>query len=294
MLHILAQPGDLWQIPVTPSIALALSGAIYIRGWFRTRKARPLQLPAWRAATFMAGMAVLFLVIASPIDTLADDLLLIHMSQHILLMSVIPPLLALGAPLVPLSIGAPKLLIRTLAVSVGRVASFHKLASVLSSPMGALSAMILSFVVWHIPVAYELALRSDRWHTVEHLAFLATSLIFWWKIVEPWPVRRPWSPWTKLACLIAADVANTAVSAYLSFCGHVIYPSYEHVGRAFGISALADQNGAGAEMWVINSLVFLIPAMVIPMRALAPRFSRRVGNGLSSSIANFRIQSSDT
>jgi hypothetical protein len=67
---------------------------------------------------------------------------------------------------------------------------------------------------------------------------------------------------------------NTPVSSYLSFCGHVVYASYEHGARIFGLTPLADQSAAGAEMWVLNSMAFVIPAIIIPCARLAPNFTR--------------------
>jgi cytochrome c oxidase assembly factor CtaG len=46
-----------------------------------------------------------------------------------------------------------------------------------------------TYVGWHIPTAYEFALASENWHNFEHLCFFATSVWFWWPIVQPWPAR---------------------------------------------------------------------------------------------------------
>lgn len=272
MLHSISQPGGFWQMPILPTALILLTGAIYVRGWVRAHVTRPAELPSWRLYSFLSGLAVLFVAIASPIDGYADDLLLMHMTQHILLMSVVPPLIALGAPVVPLLRGVPKYIARAVVGPVLRMPLPHRIARFISRPVPALTVMVVTFIAWHLPAAYDEALRLPALHELEHFCFLATSMIFWWKIIQPWPTRFAWSPWTKLACLVGADVANTAVSAYLSFCGHVVYASYAHGSRIFAISPLSDQNGAGAEMWVMNSLVFLIPAMIIPMRALAPSF----------------------
>jgi cytochrome c oxidase assembly factor CtaG len=261
-------------VPIAPAVASILSGAIYLRGWAWLHHSRPGEFPGWRAASFLTGVFVLLLSLSNPVDALADHLLVAHMTQHILLMSVIPPLIALGSPTFPFLRGSPKWLIRTTIRPVLSSHTLHKPFEWVARPLPAVLAMNIAFIAWHVPALYELALRSESWHSLEHLCFLATSLLFWWKIIDPLPSRHPWSPWTKIACLVFADVANTGVSAYLSFCAYVIYPSYEHATAIWGLNALADQNAAGAEMWVINSLAFLIPAMIIPLRELAPSFAR--------------------
>jgi cytochrome c oxidase assembly factor CtaG len=130
-------------------------------------------------------------------------------------------------------------------------------------------AMNIAFVGWHIPAAYELALRSEAVHSLEHICFLFTSLLFWWRVLEPWPSQPHRPRWFVLPYLLTADVVNTGVSAYLCFAGRVIYPSYEHGSELFGLSALADQVAAGTEMWVLGSTVFLIPLTILSFRMLS-------------------------
>ena len=276
MLCATPDPQIFWDIPPLPTAFIVLAGIVYLCGWFHIRRTRPLELPVWRACMLISGLTILFLALASPVDTLADDLLLLHMTQHILLMSVVPPLIVLGAPVVPMLRGLPKWTIKKMVGPLLRWRALHQLVRKIVAPIPALLLMNCAFLLWHIPAAYELALRSEAWHNCEHLCFFFTSLLFWWKIIEPWPVRNPWSPWTKLGCMFVADVVNTAVSAFLCFCGTVVYPSYDRALPMFGLTARSDQSAAGAEMWVINSMIFLIPAMMIPLKALAPAFTRRM------------------
>ena len=75
---------------------------LYLRGWRLARTTRERELPAWRASCFVAGLIALWIALASPIDALDDYLLVAHMIQHFILMSIAPPLIVLGAPMVPL------------------------------------------------------------------------------------------------------------------------------------------------------------------------------------------------
>ena len=85
---------------------------IYMRGWARIRRTRPAQFPAWRLAVFLGGIVALFVAVASPLDTFSESLLFMHMAQHFVLMSVAPPLIVLGAPVVPMLRGLPRIVIR--------------------------------------------------------------------------------------------------------------------------------------------------------------------------------------
>ena len=101
-----------WTIPFWPTTAAVLSAAIYLRGWRLARVTRPRELPSWRAACFLAGLFILWFSLASPIDALSEFLLLAHMTQHLLLMSIAPPLLLLGCPTVPMLRGLSRNLVR--------------------------------------------------------------------------------------------------------------------------------------------------------------------------------------
>ncbi|MBT9330960.1 cytochrome c oxidase assembly protein [Paracidobacterium acidisoli] len=263
-----------WDVPPLVTCALAVTAAIYIAGWIRIRRTRPQQFPAARLAAFLGGILALFVAVASPLDTFSESLLFMHMAQHFVLMSVAPPLIVLGAPVVPMLRGLPRGLIRGVLRPVFRSQVIHRLGSVLVRPRVAWIAMNAAFLLWHIPAAYEFALRSENWHNCEHACFFFTSLMFWWPIIEPWPFRRRGSRWMILPYLLLADFVNTGLSATLCFSGRLFYPSYAAVARPFGLSALNDQIAAGAFMWVCGSTIFLIPAIGITMRLLAPKRRR--------------------
>lgn len=269
-----------WDVPVLPTTLLVLVAAIYTTGWVRAHKTRSFELPSWRLAAFLSGFASIFVAISSPLDTFSESLLFMHMAQHFVLMSVAPPLLVLGAPVVPLLRGTPRLTIRMLRpLFRSRVA--HKLLSHPQRNLFAWLAMNVAYLGWHVPAAYEFALQSETWHNVEHACFLFTSVLFWWPVVRPWPSRPIKSQLLLIPYLACADLVNTGVSAVLCFSGRLIYPSYADVQRPFPLSALNDQIAAGAFMWVFGSMVFLIPVALIIMRALSPRVA-----GLPDLLAN--------
>lgn len=127
---------------------------------------------------------------------------------------------------------------------------------------------MVSTVGWHVPRLYELALRSEFWHDLQHMCFLGTGLLFWWPVVQPWPSRPHWPRWATIPYLLLADIQNTALSAFLIFSERVLYPSYAAGPQFWGIPALEDQAAAGAIMWVPGSVIFLVPAAVIAIRLL--------------------------
>jgi putative membrane protein len=267
-----------WSVPTGPLIALTVALFVYLRGWWIARRTREHELPLWRAGCFVGGIIALWIAIASPIDALDDYLLTAHMIQHFILMSVAPPLIALGAPVVPMLRGLPRVVV------VGLRPLFcaqwlRKIGSVMMHPAVAWVAMNVAYVGWHLPAAFELTFKSERIHDFEHLCFFATSLLFWWVVVEPWPARARLPRWAVIPYLLSADIVNTALSATLAFAGKVLYSSYAEAPRVCFLTPLKDQIAAGSEMWVLNSTVMLIPAVMIALRELSPRWLGEADRG---------------
>jgi cytochrome c oxidase assembly factor CtaG len=196
------------------------------------------------------------------------------MLQHMTLMMVAPPLILLGAPLIPLVRGLPIFAAREFAGPFLRWRIANRVGAWLTRPVVALLLMGAAMFAWHTPRLYELALASSAWHEVEHACFFLASLIFWWPVVQPWPSRAQWPRWAMVPYLLLGDVQNTVLSAILVFSDRVIYPSYATMPHLFRFSALQDQAAAGAIMWVVGSLAFLVPAVVIAIECLQCRAYR--------------------
>jgi len=259
-----------WSFPVLPFVLLAATLFVYLAGWRAAHRTRPRALPPWRAVSFVAGMVSLWIAIASPIDALDDYLLAAHMIQHFILMSIAPPLIVLGAPTVPLLRGLPRP-VRLGLRPLFRARWLHRTARFFLHPVTAWLLMNIIYLGWHVPAAFELTFRSEAVHELEHACFFLTSVGFWWVVLAPWPSHPVWPRWTVIPYLLSADVLNTILSATLAFSGRVLYPSYLHAERVSSLTPLQDQVAAGAEMWVLNSIVFLVPAVVLTFRRLAPR-----------------------
>jgi putative membrane protein len=260
-----------WSFPLLPFFGLALTLVVYLRGWWIARRTREQELPVWRAAAFTAGLGSLWMALASPIEALDDVLLSAHMLQHFMLMSVAPPLIILGAPVVPMLRGLPRGFVRGVVGPLLRVRWLQAVARFLLHPAVVWVAMNIAYLGWHVPGAFEMAVGDERIHQIEHLCFLITSLAFWWVVLAPWPARRRWPRWTVIPYLLTADILNTVLSAALVFAGRVLYPSYAEAARVTRMTALEDQAAAGAFMWVANSIVFLVPAVLMTAKLLEPK-----------------------
>ena len=265
-----------WSLPIRLTVSILVTAAIYLRGFLAIRKTRPAQFSGSRIASFFAGLAVLWLAIGSPMDGFADALLSAHMVEHLLLMSVVPPLLLWGLPVVPLLRGLPAPLRRSVLGPLLRAPWLRRFAHWLTTPVVAWIAMNGAFLGWHVPAAYDFALEHENWHAVEHLCFLFSSILFWNCIVQPWPAKKHTLGWGILLYLVSADIVNTMLSAFLAFCGRPVYTYYLIHANPFQVSLLDDQVLGAVIMWVLGSLAFLLPAMILTLRLAGLGGARRI------------------
>lgn len=263
-----------WRVDPWLAAGLLATGWVYVRGWRRLRRDLPERLPPWRAASFLTGLLVFFLAVASPLDAFANLLLQVHMLQHFLLMMVAPPLLWLGLPELPLLHGLPERVRRDgLAPFLGW-SVLHRVRALLTHPVVCWLGFVGVTWAWHLPALYERALVDPFWHEVEHTSFFVGALLFWFPVIQPWPSAPRWSRWAMVPYLFLASLQATAFSALFVFSDRVIYPIYETVPRLGGMSALDDQRVAGAVMWVPGSFVLLATTMILVAQLLSPKLVR--------------------
>ena len=262
---------DSWTPPVATIATLLLTAAIYARGFHRLHSQMPQRFPLWRLATFMGGIAAVFIAIASPLEALDDLLLQIHMTQHLLLMIVAPSMLLAGAPAIPIVRGLPPPIAKALVGPLLRSDTVQRVFAWLTQPLVCWIAFVAATWGWHLPATFQLALRSDGWHVVEHACFFITALMFWYPVIQPWPSAARWPRWAMLPYLLLADGQNTILAALFMFSDRLIYPFYAGAPRIAGFTPLGDQIVAGAIMWVPGSLFYLVPAALIMLQMLAPQ-----------------------
>ena len=278
---------DSWTPPVATIATLLVTAAIYARGFRRLHRQMPRRFPVWRLTSFMAGIAALLVAIASPLEELDDILLQIHMTQHLILMMVAPSLILVGAPAIALVRGLPPRIAKAIVGPILRSSSVRSVFAWLTHPLVGWIAFVAATWVWHLPATFQLALRSDRWHVVEHACFFITALMFWYPVIQPWPSAARWPRWAMLPYLLLADGQNTILAALFMFSDRVIYPLYEIAPRVAGFTPQGDQIVAGAIMWVPGSIFYLVPAALIMFQMLAPQNLTR--QSASESVIHRRV-----
>jgi putative membrane protein len=144
---------------------------------------------------------------------------------------------------------------------------------VLSHPAICWLGAATTLVAWHIPAVFMLGLRSQMWHGIEQASFLATGLLFWWPVIQSRPIVSKWPESSMLLYLFLATLPCDILSGFLVFCDRVVYPVFLSSPQSFGLSALEDQQCAGALMWTCVTVVYLIAAAVFAARLLSPHWS---------------------
>jgi len=259
-----------WSPPVFLSLAVVAVSLVYLRGWRHLHLASPQVIPAWRAVGFILGLFSIWVAIASPVAALDEQLLTIHMLQHLLLMTIGPALVLLGAPVMPLMHGLPRRFVRSILGPLFRSTPMQRLGRLFSQPAFCWIAAAAALVGWHIPAAFTLALRSESWHVLEHASFLGAGFLFWWPVVQPWPSVPVWSRWSLLLYLFLATLPCDILSGFLVFSDRVVYPVYFSALHRFGMSVLEDQQRAGALMWTCITIAYLVPAAILTTQLLGP------------------------
>jgi len=259
-----------WSPPIVANASLCLASLVYARGWVRLHASFPKLISGWRLVAFLAGMAGIWIAVGSPLEALDDVSLTVHMVQHLLLMSFSPPLILLGWPALPFLRGLPRWVVRRIAGPVSRSGFFKSLGHAVTHPVVCWLAAALALIVWHIPAVFDKAVSWDWLHDFEHASFVATGLLFWWPVVQPWPSINRWPRWLIPLYLFCATLPCDVLSAFLAFCDRVVYASYLSGPRILGTSPLQDQEGAAALMWVSVTLILLVPAIVVTMEILSP------------------------
>jgi putative copper resistance protein D len=238
--------------------AAATYAVLYLWGTLRVRERWPLR----RTASFLAGIALVLAALQSGLGTFDDRLLSAHMVQHMLLLLAAPLLLLEGRPVM--------LALRAFAPE--RRAALVRLLTrlrALTGPYACLAVFTAALIAAHVPAIFEATIRHPLLHELEHALLIGTGLLFWWPLLDadPLPSRRL-GGLGRIVYLLGSMPAMALVGVYLNRAPEVVYRSYAAPARALGISAVGDQQQAGAIMWVGGSCLMIAVGLWAAMAAM--------------------------
>jgi putative membrane protein len=223
-------------------IPVAILAALYtLRA--RTLALRGRPVPAWRQLSFAAAMLLILVALVSPLAALDDQLVWVHMAQHLVLGDLAALLIVLGltGPLLQ-----PVLATRGLGG-----------LRVLSHPAVALPLWLADLYLWHVPALYQAALSSQAVHALEHACFVGFGIAMWMALLGPLPKPDWFGNGARLVYVIVVRFGGAVLANVLLWAGSALYPDYAAGEAAHGISPLADQGAAGVVMMIEQGLVTL-------------------------------------
>jgi cytochrome c oxidase assembly factor CtaG len=232
--------GPLAPLQLIPSAIAAIAYAVRVRTL--ARHGRPVE--GLRQASFYAGLTLIVVTLASPVGHIADELLAVHMTEHLLMADI-------GALLIVLGLTGP------LIAPILRVHWIYKLR-VLAHPLIAFPIWAIDLFAWHIPVLYQAAIHHSGIHALEHAMFIACGVNMWLCLFGPLPMPRWFGNAAKLGYILAVRLTGGLLGNVLVWSGTVFYPTYARGERFWGVSPLSDQVAAGAVMMVEGSILTLV------------------------------------
>ena len=265
---ILAHPGqppaphDLWG---AWNLDPVLLGGLLLAAWafWRGQTSGPRRpVDSWRARCFSGALVALGLALLSPLDALSGSLASAHMVQHLLLLLVAAPLLALSAPSSAILRGSPLALRRASGRWRRRLGLTHGNLGVLRHPAAVwlLSVGVVWF--WHAAAPYDATLDNQLLHVLEHASFLVTAVLFWQVVVGVRGAARV-SGGLGVLLVFAMAMQSVFLSVLLTFARTPWYSGYAATTAPWGLDPLTDQRLAGVIMWIPAGGIYLVVALAL-------------------------------
>lgn len=247
-----------WWAMWTPTPFIVTATVLVL--WLYARGAA--QASIGQRISFMAGTALVFLAVQSPLDALADESFALHQLQHLLIHALGPMLLALSAPAAAMIAGMPRSLLRGAYAPVASVRGVRTAFAFLSNPVVAAVHFIAAMLFWLLPPVQEQALLDPFIHDVMHFSMLLAGLFFYFCVFDPRSPPAGSGYGARVFALLAALFVNIPLGAYLSYKETALYPAYGAAER-LGLAPLIDERVGGLVQYVPGSMMFVIAILLV-------------------------------
>ncbi len=244
-------PQTSWTFDWTALLSVVVLVSLYAAAWRRARRAERHRPPLWRLALFAGGIFTILVALVSPLDSLGDQMMVMHMVQHMLLLDIAPILLILGLT---------KVLLRPVT---RRLTTIERRAGFIAHPAFAVIFYAGVLWLWHVPALYDKAQGNGFIHACEHMTFFLAGSLYWWHVLSPIRNRRRLAGLGPVAYMAGGKLLVGLLGVALAFAPTVIYSFYAHQPSYWGLSPLEDQMMAGLVMALEQSIVMGIALVVL-------------------------------
>jgi putative copper resistance protein D len=266
-----------WSLQPGWLVALLLIGSMYLSG--RAMAGPATTVPRWRVASFLTGLALWWVGVASAIGGYAMALAWMHMILHLLLIMVVPVLLVLGHPLTVLveSFGDRR---QARARRVLRSRPF----AILFSPATGLAAYTVVIVGTHLTSFMDHMAMNPGLMTAEQVAYVAAGWLFLLPLIGDEPIRSDLPYLGRIALLVVGMVPDTVVGLVMLQTQRDLFPVYTSMRPDWAPDAVRDIQTAGGLMWAggDGGMMFITIGLVIAVITTPGLRARMTGGWLES------------
>ncbi len=248
-----------WNLEPSILIPITISVLIYLWGMRNVWQHAGIGhgINRRHALSFLGALLALLIALISPLDALSEVLFSVHMIQHLILILLAAPLLVISNfPLAFLWV-LPRAWARRLGYRWNRSQSLSHAWQVISSPVCAWLLFAITIWIWHARLLFEAALQNEAIHTLEHLGFLITAMLFWWMLLKP-TGQKHLQYGMAIPYLFTTILHSSILGALMTFTTQPWYPYYATLVEPWGITPLQDQQLAGLIMWIPGGIVFTL------------------------------------
>ena len=247
-----------WTFDPGAVALIGLAAAVYVPRWRRVRRTHGARgAPVGRLLAFAGGVTALIVALISPIDRLGEQLFVMHMAQHILLLDIVPILFI---------VSLTKVIMRPATRRLNRL---ERAAGPLAHPAFAVFLYVAVMWGWHVPAMYDAALQHSTIHAIEHTCFMTAGLLYWWHVLSPIRTRTHMRGLAPVGYMLSTKLLVGILGIAITFAPDALYDFYKHQAPVWGLDPTEDQALAGGLMALEQSIVMGIALVWLFVRALA-------------------------
>ena len=265
-----------WEFSPTVFLTCALTALVYLAGQ-RALVRRGTAPGIWRALAFFLGLGLMYAMLQTHFDYLAQHMFWIHRLQHLVLHHVAPILLVLAAPAAVMREGIPIGLRTQLRGSLSRLPRLKRVLLLVQHPILAAALFVGLIYFWLTPSIHFTAMLDANRYRVMNWSMALDGILFWWLMLTPRAAQGAAAVGygTRIVILCIAALLQILIGAYVALHKSELFDVYAICGRAWTLDPLLDQQLGGLLTWIPAAMMSGIGVLIV-LRLLLRESARSV------------------